>query len=180
MRIEIFRREAQRFSKRSFLEFHGAERCLGLRHRDTLRTAVLEPDFDGKHAGAGFLHDMHAAFLCGNNAQLREKKPRADDGMAGEFQFFSRGEDAKASQGALISRLLHENRFGKIHFASDGLHLVVREAVAIGENGEWIAFEARIRENVESVETMFHGIFCRAGADTEIRCARAARRSFRW
>ena len=64
----------------------------------------------------------------------------------------------KASQGAFVGWLLHEDAFGEIHLAGDGLHLIVREAIAVGENGERVAFKARGGENVERVEAMFHWI----------------------
>src|SRR5580704_6938134 len=100
--------------------------------------------------------------------------------MASQLQLFAGGEDAQLGKSAFVGRLLHEDGFGEVHLARDGLHLVVRKAVAVGENGERIAFETRISEDVESVEAMFHWIVSRAGAGTKIKCARAGRLSFRW
>ena len=78
--------------------------------------------------------------------------------MAGELQLFASGEDAQASQSAFVGRLLYKDRFGEIHFARDGLHLIVRKAIAVGEDGQRIAFEAGVGEDVEREEAMFHWI----------------------
>ncbi len=161
MRIEIFRAQAERFGESSLLKFDGTECRHCLRHGDALRSAILETNLNGKDAGARFLHHVYAAFLCGNDAQFRKKKPSANDWVAGKFQLFASGEDAQAGEGALVGRLLHEDRFGEIHLAGDGLHLIVGKAVAIGEDRERIAFEAGVGENVESVETVFHWVVSR-------------------
>ena len=142
------------------LSFAGRKTAGDLGHDDALGAAVFETDFDGQNACAGLLHDVHAAFLGGNDAEFGEQEPGADDRMAGEFQFFLGGENAQAGQGAVIGGLLHENGFGKIHLAGDGLHGVVRKAVAVGDDGERIAFEAIGGEDVQSVEAMFHLGFC--------------------
>ena len=136
------------------LNFGGLEGRFFLRHGDALGPAILETDFHGKNAGAGLLHDVDSAFLRGNDAEFRQKKPGSDDGMPGEFQFFFGGENAQARECAVIRRFLHEDRFREIHFAGDGQHLVVREAVAIGDNGQGIALESRGGENIQSVEAM--------------------------
>jgi hypothetical protein len=56
---------------------------------------------------------------------------------------------------------LNEDRFREIHFARDGLHLIVRKAVAVSEDRDGIALESRGGENVESVKTVFHWILSR-------------------
>jgi hypothetical protein len=66
-------------------------------------------------------------------------------------------KDAQARESFFFGRLLHKDRFRKIHFTRDGLHLVIGEAIPIRENREGIAFEARGGKNVKSEETMVHG-----------------------
>ncbi len=56
----------------------------------------------------------------------------------------------------VVSGLLNEDGFGVIHFARNDLHLVVREAVAIGENGKRISFKAIGGENVECEVAVLH------------------------
>src|SRR5580700_491960 len=161
MRIEIFRGQAQRFGQSRFFKLDGTECGFRLRHGDSLWAAILETNFDGKDAGTRFLHHVYPAFLCRNDAQFGEKKPRANDRVAGKFQLFARSEDAQAGQCTFIGRFLNEDRFGEIHFARDGLHLIVRKAVAVSEDRERIALESRGGENVESVKTVFHWILSR-------------------
>ena len=155
--IEIFQRKSQRFRQLFLVDLGWLEGGFFLRHGDALRAAVLEPNFHGQNSGAGLLHDVHAAFLRGNHAEFGQKEPCANDRMAGELQLFFGGEDAEAGERAVVGGLLHEDGFGEIHFAGDGQHLIVGEAVAVGNHGERIALEARGGEDVERVEAMLHG-----------------------
>ncbi len=91
---------------------------------------------------------MDAAVLGGNDTQFREQEPGADYGMTGELEFFFCGEDPQSREGLFIGRLLHKNGLRKIHFPRDGKHLVIGESVAIGKDGERVAFEAVVGENV--------------------------------
>ena len=138
------------------LSLAGRNLASSLRHRDALRAAFLEADFDGENAGAGLLRNVNAAFLRGHNAEFGEKKPRADHGMAGELQFFLRRENAQTSERAVFGRFLNEDGLGEIHFARDGEHRVVGEAVTVGDDGERVAFKSSGGENVERVEAAFH------------------------
>src|SRR5580704_17809647 len=161
MRIEICRSQPERFRQSSFFEFDWAECRFRLCHGDALGTAIFETDLYRQHTRASFLHYVHAAFLRGNHTELRKKEPRADDRVAGKFQLLTRGEDAQAGQRAFIGWLLYEDRFREIHFARNGLHLIVRKAVAVGEDREGIALKSRRSENVKRVKTVFHGIVSR-------------------
>ena len=116
----------------------------------------LERNFHGQHAGAGLLQDVHAAFLRRHDAELRQKKPGADDGMAGQRQLAFGGKNAQASEGPVAGGLLHEYSFGKIHLARDGLHLPRGETVAIGDHGDGIAREGLVGENVELIKVPLH------------------------
>ena len=121
-------------------------------HGDKDGAAIVKRKLDGKNSSAGLLKDMDLAFGCGDNAELGEQKPGTDDRMAGEREFLLSGEDAEAGEGAIGGGFLDEDRFGEIHFASDGLHGGVREAVAIGDYGEGIAEESFIGEDVELIK----------------------------
>jgi hypothetical protein len=77
--------------------------------------------------------------------------------MAREFQLFARGEDTKARQSFIFCGLLNEDSFRKIHLARDGQHGVIGEAIAVSNDRERIAFEARGGENVKGVVAAFHG-----------------------
>ena len=156
VRVEVFCCETKRLRKRGLFYFRRFEDGFGLCHGDAIGAAVLETNFDGENAGARLLHDVNAAFLCGDDAKFGEKEPGTDDGMAGELQLLLRGEDAEASERAIVSRFLDEDCFGVIHFARNDLHLIVGEAVAVGENGERIAFEAIGGEDVECKVAVLH------------------------
>jgi hypothetical protein len=54
---------------------------------------------------------------------------------------------------------LHENGFGEIHLACDGLHRVGRKTVTVSYNREGIALEAIGSENVQSVKAAFHNFY---------------------
>ena len=68
--------------------------------------------------------------------------------MPGKLQLFMSGEDAQPRQRTIFRRLLHEHRFGKIHFSRDRLHCVIGQAVTISEHRKRIPFEPRSGENV--------------------------------
>src|SRR5260221_2031945 len=85
VRVEVFWRKAECLGERSFLYFCGFEGGFSLRHGDAVRPAVFEADLDRKNSCAGLLHEVHAALLFRDEAEFREEKPRADDGMACEF-----------------------------------------------------------------------------------------------
>src|SRR4029077_3422197 len=155
--IEIFRRQTKRRCERFFVELCGTERGVLLRHGDALGAAILETDFDGKDSRAGLLQNVHAAFLRGHHAQLRQQEPSTDDRMAGQLQLFTRRENAQARQCLIFGGLLNEDGFRKIHFARNGEHGVIGETIAVGNNRERIAFKARGGEHVKGVEAAFHG-----------------------
>ncbi len=151
-----------------------------LRHGHTLRAAFLEANLDRQNARAGLLRNVDATLLRGDDAEFGEEEPRADYRMAGEFEFFARCEDSQASERVIFGRLLHEDSFGKIHFASDGEHGVVGEAIAVGDDRERVALKTSGGKNIERVEAAFHSrSIVTAEQDVAVKCARAGRRSFR-
>ena len=112
-------------------------------------------DFHGQNASAGFLEHLHAAFAGGNDAERGQQKPRANYGMTGERELLGGGKNSQAREGAVAGGALHENRFGEIHFAGDGLHALGSQAVTVGDDGERIAGVGLIGKDVERVESPF-------------------------
>src|SRR5713226_3429905 len=155
--VEIFRRNSQSGGELLLIDIRRLEDRFFLSHGDALRAAVLKTDFHRQDARSGLLQNVHAAFLRGDNAQLREQEPGSNHGMAGEFELFLCREDAQPRERFFFRRLLHKDRLRKIHFAGDGEHLVVRESIAVGKYGEGVAFEAVVGENIERVKAVFHG-----------------------
>ncbi len=122
---------------------------------------VVKVDLHGQNARAGLLQDVNTAFLGRHDAELRQKKPRADHRMAGKGQFGFRGENAKAGERAIAGGLLHEYGLGKIHLSRNGLHQPRGQAVAIGDDREGIAGERLVCENVELVKMPLHSLLTR-------------------
>src|SRR5207248_6306874 len=50
----------------------------------------------------------------------------------------------------------YEGAFGEIELACDLLHLTIRKAVRLGQHGQRIPAEARLRKNVTGVIAIFH------------------------
>src|SRR5271168_5517397 len=78
--------------------------------------------------------------------------------MAGQRQFARGGKNAQARQSAIVRGPLDENGFRKIHFARDGLHFRGWNAVAIGDDRQWIPGEAFGGEYIERIESAIHMI----------------------
>ena len=153
-----FSRQSERLRQRGLLDFQRLEFCFRLRHRHALRPAVLKTDLHRKNARASLLKHMHAALVCGHHAQFSQQKPCTDHRMSRELQLFLRGENTQARQCAIVCRLLHEDRLCKIHLSRDRLHRILRKSISIGENRKRISFEARIREDIEGIKTVTHGV----------------------
>jgi hypothetical protein len=116
----------------------------------------MKSDFNGQNSCAGLLPNVDGAFLRGNDAELREKKPRADDGMSREAQFILRSEDAQTRESFGVRGLLHKNCFAEIHFARDVEHAARGKSVAIDDDSKRIAGKWRVGENVELVKASLH------------------------
>jgi len=75
----------------------------------------------------------------------------AEGGMAGEGELFLRGEDADVDAAFLFDREWageDEGGFGEVGFAGDLLHVIGGEAARVGEDGEGVAFEGALGEDV--------------------------------
>jgi hypothetical protein len=81
----------------------------------------------------------------------------ATDGrMTGERQLFPRREDTHVCGVVGIGGCAEEDRLGEIELARDGLHLRVAEIVRVPDDGERIAGEARVGEDVVGGELEWH------------------------
>jgi len=77
---------------------------------------------------------------------------RAKGGMAGEGEFFAGGEDAGADAAGLLDGGVareEEDGFGQVSLAGDLLHVPGRKAARVGKDGEGIAFEGALGEDID-------------------------------
>src|SRR5208282_3562385 len=118
--------------------------------------SVLKVDVNGEESRTHLLGDAHRTVVDGNDPERGQQEPGADDRMAGERKLVRGGEDAQASESAVVRGPLHEDGLRKIHFAGDGLHALGGYAVAVGDHGEGIAGELFAGEHVQSVEASSH------------------------
>jgi hypothetical protein len=70
--------------------------------------------------------------------------------MAGERHLIGRAEDPQARLVAGLRRRLHENGLGEVELAGDGEHARVAQSVAVEDDGELVAGERLLREDVEN------------------------------
>src|SRR4029077_6311343 len=173
-RIKILHRNSQCGRQRLLADLCRAKRGFLLGHRHTLRTPVFKTNFDGQYACSRLLQDMHTALLRGDNAQLGEKKPGADNRMPCQLQLFLRGKDAKPGESFVFGRLLDEDSLGEIHLARDREHLAGGKSVAVGDDGEASSLEPRGGKNIQSMKASFHKKFSRRlriGDQIRLSCA---------
>ena len=113
----------------------------GLRHpaeRDP-RALALEPH--GHNARPRLEPDLHEL------QRLREDERRSERRVAGERQLRDRREDADACVAARLGRE-HEHCLGQVHFAREVLHRRVIDLAPIREDGELVAGQRRVREDI--------------------------------
>ncbi len=82
------------------------------------------------------------------DAGARERERAADRRMAGHRQLLARREDAHADVGARRLGRQHERRLGEVHLLGDRLHRLGRQPAAVEEDGELIAAEEMVGEDV--------------------------------
>ena len=93
---------------------------------------------------------------CGSAAErgVVEVEPGggAEGRMSGEAQLLLGGEDADLNAAFALDGWIardDEGGLGEIGFASEGLHVLGGEAAAVMEDGEWVAGERLLGEDVE-------------------------------
>ena len=88
---------------------------------------------------------------CGA-ALLRQHPAGADIGMAGERHLAAAIEDAHPRGVRRIGRRQHEGRLAEIELGGERLHVGVAHAARVGKDGERIAAEAAVGEDVDGDE----------------------------
>src|SRR6516162_7058264 len=101
-------------------------------------------------------NDGSADAASGAFAFLRQNKCGADIGMAGEWQFGARREDANLRGVRWLARRQYKSGLGQIELAGDRLHLRAGQRRCIGKNGERIAAEFAVGEDVDGNERNLH------------------------
>ena len=89
-------------------------------------------------------------------AHARQHEGGPDIGMAGEGQLGLGREDADMGGVRRVLRRQHEGRLGEVELGGDGLHLLRRQALGVGHDGQGIAAEFPVGENVDGLEGAFH------------------------
>ena len=119
--------------------------------------ALLAREVERDQAGLLLEHQPVAGDLAAMaNARPRQHEGGADIGMAGERHLGLGREDADFGRvGGVLGRQ-HEGRLGEVEFGRDRLHLLGREAARVAEDGQRIAAEFAIREDVHGDEIEFH------------------------
>ena len=87
----------------------------------------------------------------------RQHEGGADIGMAGERQLGLGREDAHLGRVRGILGRQHEGRLGEVELGGDRLHLRGLEALRIGDDGQRVAAESAVGEDVDGGEFDFHG-----------------------
>jgi hypothetical protein len=94
----------------------------------------------------------------------REQHGRADRRMAGEGKLRRGRENAYTGAVGGDGRWRHKNGFGVIELTRDRLHGGGVQPIRIEHDGERIAGEFLLREDIEGEEAAFHGNLTRAKA----------------
>ena len=118
---------------------------------------------DGDKACDLFERDMAAA--------LPEMDRAADGGVAREGDFRARGEDADLGGVTGIVGGVDEDRLAEVELARQRLHFRVRQRVCAFDDGQRIAGEGRVGEDVVDVEAEHGGL-----SDAWVTCRKACAR----
>ena len=114
-------------------------------------------DLEWQHANSDLLvHRSIRQRVVSEAPHLGQCPGSSDRRVAGEWQLHRGREDPHPIVGPsgspLGRRLNDERRLGQHHLAGDGLHLRVGHAVRVGENGERVAVQRPIGEDVDLAE----------------------------
>lgn len=116
---------------------------IGLGHPD-------EGVFEGDGDGADF--EFEGGLVVGEQAEVAEEEAGADGGVAGHGEFIGGSEDAEGGVGVGEGGFEEKGGLGEVHFAGEGLHLVLVEAVGVEKDGELIAGKRGGGEDVKLIE----------------------------
>ena len=103
------------------------------------RTLALEQD--GNDAGARLEQDLDELQRAAEHERGAERR------MPGERDLDRRREDAHARVPAVLGRI-DEHRLGVVHLPRERLQRVLGQVARVGEDGELVALERRVREDV--------------------------------
>ena len=123
-----------------------------------------------RHDGAGFAGDVHGhqpGLLLEDQPFAGHRPPvtaagtgqdegGADIGMAGEGHLGLGREDADLGGVGGVPGWQHEGRFGQVELGRDGLHPLTRQSLGIGDDGQRVAPELAVGEDVDGDEIEFH------------------------
>ncbi len=124
----------------------------------------------GRHDGAALAHDVHGHQpgllledqpVAGHRpavagAGAGQHEGGADIGMAGEGHLGLGREDADLGGVGRVLGRQHEGRLGQVELGCDGLHPLARQALCIGDDGQRVAPELAVGEDVHGDEVEFH------------------------
>ena len=135
--------------------------------------------FDLDRHGADALFERERLRSGGHPAEMRERPRGTDRRMTGERKLVKRSEDAHTRNALRSRRRQEERRLGEIHLASDRLHFGVVESGSVEKDGERVAAEDPVGEDVDLNESILatHDVAPERRASALVSPSRAASRS---
>ena len=114
-----------------------------------------------QHLGADRAGDLledhrRANRTAEHRASVGERESSTDIGVAGEGELGHRGEDANARGVGRVLGRQDEGLLGVVELARDRLHLLVRQAARVEDDGEGVAAESPVGEDVDGDEGDLH------------------------
>ena len=122
-----------------FIGLDGRQRLRHPPEHDPPAVVPLEPYRDKSHPG------LEPDLL--ELQRPAEDEGRAERRVSGEGHLDRRREDPDARV-ALALRLVDEDRLGEVHLPGDLLELLLRDLTRVGEDGDLVALQRRVREDV--------------------------------
>ena len=162
---QVRRVQVQRCGERGRVRERRTPLGISVRHPDSFRRREITFETHGYRPNALFKYDF--ALARWQPADPGQHPGGADGGMTGKRQFAPSGEDAHAGDGIRSRWRENKRGFGQIHLHGDGLHLRIGEAVGGQKDGQLIAAEDAIGEDVDLDE--------RVAARHALQGSRAAR-----
>ena len=146
-RPQVRLRQAEGRGERGPIGELGPERGLAVAHPEKARArrVALELDLDGPD----LLFEEEARGPARQEPFRREHPARADGRVAGERHLARGGEDAHARRALRPRGRQEEGRLREVHLPRDRLHLGVAEIIRVEDDGQRIAAEDTVREDVD-------------------------------
>lgn len=131
------------------------ERRRELRHPGEAQPAAVPLEIHGRRSDPK--PEAEARGVRTDDARLCERECAADRRMAGHWHLDRRREDPHAHVGARRFSRQDERALGKIHLARERLHALGREPAAVEEDGELVAGQRLVGEDVVVEQRQRHG-----------------------